>query len=114
MLKNENRINENLHAFDGLTKRIEQIEKAGSKMDKVTSVIAGKGERLDSKSLIEAIMSVTNDVQVNMVHRDEFLDMRAEVGNLLESVNDLSLFKKTADQRIVDDHYQMVKNTHLI
>ena len=41
----------------------------------------------------------------NTVHKDEFLDVRAEVGNLLTFRNEISLFKTDIDQRVVDDHY---------
>ena len=47
---------------------------------------------MDSKQLIEAVMSITSDVQINMVHKDDFLDLKAESGNLLKNVHDLNVF----------------------
>ena len=51
---------------------------------------------------------------MNMVHKDEFLDLRAETGNLQTALHEVRLFKENIGQSQVDDHYQVVKNAHFI
>ena len=48
------------------------------------------------------------------VHKEEFLDLRAETGDLITSVNELKVFKVGSEQSQIDDHYQMVHNRHSI
>ena len=60
---------------------------------------------MDSKQLIETVMSITSDVQINMVHKDDFLDLKAESGNLLKNVHDLNVFQQKQEVKQTDDHY---------
>ncbi len=59
-------------------------------------------------------MSITSEVQVNMVHKEEFLDLKAESGELLSHVNELKVFRKSAEDKMTEDHYQIIKNTHIV
>lgn len=70
--------------------------------------------KLDSSQIIEKIVAITSGVSVNMVHKDEFLDLRAETGEMLSKVNELNNFKERVEQNVVDDHYQVIKNQHQI
>ena len=57
-------------------------------------------------------MSITQEVQASQIHRDEFNDLRAETGSLLSTVNELSIWKKDAMQKMTDDHYTIIQNSH--
>ena len=51
------------------------------------------GKNLDAKTIIDTVIGITNKVQVDMVHKDEFLDLRAETGGILSTINTLTVFK---------------------
>ena len=38
---------------------------------------------LDGKQILESVISITQEVSVNMVHKEEYLDLKAETGNLV-------------------------------
>jgi len=48
------------------------------------------------------------------VHKDEFLDHRAETGQMQHSINELKVFRTKFEESFTDTHYVGVKNTHLI
>lgn len=51
---------------------------------------------------------------MHCVHKDEFLDHRAETAEMFHSINELKIFKTKIEQNYIDSHYVEVKNTHLI
>ena len=63
------------------------------------------GKNLDAKTIIDTVIGITNKVQVDMVHKDEFLDLRAETGGILSTINTLTVFKTDQEQKQVSDHY---------
>ena len=99
---------------EGLVARIKQIERMQENSTKLSKEITKAGKNLDAKSIIEAVTSITNGVQMNMVYQDEFLDLRAETGGLLHTINSLDAFKKNQEEKQTTDHYQIVKNVHAL
>ena len=55
------------------------------------------------------MMGMVKELQMSMVHRDEFMDVRAETGTLLTQINELKVFKTKTEQRCVDDHYMLIE-----
>ena len=41
------------------------------KSTKLSDALSGN-KNLDAKSIIESVMSITNEVQISMIHREEF------------------------------------------
>ena len=55
-----------------------------SKTSKIGDLLGGTKE-LDTKSIIDAVTQTNLELQMNMVHREEFLDLRAETGAILST-----------------------------
>ena len=83
--KTENRSLENNRKLDSTLSRINDLENAHRKGDKLNYALANAAQ-LDGKQIIEAVMEVTQEVQVNMVYKNEFLDFRDETGKFLTSL----------------------------
>ena len=85
-LRNDNRIVEEGRSLQGLITRIGQIEGSNIQTSKIDDLL-GNTNDLDAKKIIDAVKKITQEMQLNMVHKDEFLDLRAETGNLLQNMN---------------------------
>ena len=57
---------------------------------------------------------MTADIRNNTVHQDEFCDLKAEVGKIFESVNQLDVFKATQEQNSDYNRLLATKNQHRI
>lgn len=88
-MRTENRVLENNRKLESTLSRINNLESTHRKGAKLSYALANAAQ-LDGKQIIEAVMEVTQEVQVNMVHKDEFLDLRAETGNILTSLTNNS------------------------
>ena len=44
-----------------------------------------------------------------MVHRDEFLDLKAETGEVISEVHELCVFKESFDKKQRDDHFKLIE-----
>ena len=49
---------------------------------------------------------------MNVVHKEEFLDLKAETGTLLSQINELNVFKTSTSGSLTDDHYKLIKTEH--
>ena len=68
-----------------------------------------KSGKLDGKGILESVIAVTSEAQTNMVHRDEFLDLKAETGEVISEVHELCVFKESFDKKQRDDHFKLME-----
>ena len=111
VLKNQNETNEQKTSLQHLLERIKTLETSNKKTDNFMKVLFNGGS-IDTKSIVDAIMSIVKELQMSMVHRDEFMDVRAETGTLFKQVNELKVFRSSTEQRSVDDHYKLYELEH--
>ena len=111
VLNSENTINEVRTNVLEHTEKIKKLEGACETSEKLGEYLEGKKE-MDSKELSQCIIGLTKGFKVSMVHKDEFMDMRAESGLMQRQLNELKIFRETIEQRSHNDHYTIIKNTH--
>ena len=46
---------------------------------------------------------------VTSVHKEEFLDLKAETGNIVERMEEFNVFKSDTSQKVTDDHYKVIQ-----
>ena len=109
-MRNQNRILENNRRLEDTLSRINNLENIHRKGTKLENALANAAN-LDGRQIIEAVLEVTSEIQVNMVHKDEFLDLRAETGDILTSLQNNNVKFEQMQQQQTDDHYGMVANT---
>ena len=106
MLTEEKRANE------ALVKRLSNIEEQMSKTNEIENRFK-RIDQLDAKSILEQVVAITQEIQINSVHKEEFLDLKAETGDIVSKVNELNVFKQSANQKITDDHYKLIQVEHI-
>ena len=55
-------------------------------------------DALDSAKILEEVVRITTESQLRCVHRDEFLDLRAETGEMVSSINELKVFRMKLEE----------------
>ncbi len=71
VLKNTNLHTEGEMKTSKLNQRLMKLEEMLDKSAKITDALSGN-KNLDAKTIIESVMSITNEVQISMIHREEF------------------------------------------
>lgn len=111
VLRNQNLNSENDQMTQKVNSRLVNLETMFGKANKVNDMLSSN-KNLNAQEIIQSVMSITQEVQASMIHRDEFNDLRAETGSLLSTVNELNIWKKDATQKMTDDHYSIIQNVH--
>lgn len=91
-LRNENMLTEEKRANEALVKRLSNIEEQMSKTNEIENRFK-RIDQLDAKSILEQVVAITQEIQINSVHKEEFLDLKAETGDIVSKVNELNVFK---------------------
>lgn len=113
ILKNENELYELRTAVELNKVGVKNLEVADVKNKEFLKVIRGGGN-LDSKEIIEVVMGIVRELMVSMVHRDEFMGMRAETGTLQKQLNDLKEFRQKIESQCIDDHFKIINKEHAL
>lgn len=85
-------LTEEKRASEALVKRLNNIEEQMSKTTEIENRFK-RIDQLDAKSILEQVVAITQEIQINSVHKEEFLDHKAEIGDLVSKVNELNVFK---------------------
>ena len=95
--RTENRVLENNRKLDSTLSRINNLENMHRNGAKLSFALANAAQ-LDGKQIIEAVMEVTQEVQGNMVYKNEFLDLKDATGKILTSLTNKSTELEQAKQ----------------
>lgn len=101
ILKAENTLHEEQWRTSSIEKQLTSISNTNEAAMKLYNTISECGDDLNAAKIVSEIFKVTRDC----VHKEEFLDLRAETGDVLSSVNELQVFKISIEQGQVEDHY---------
>ena len=113
VLKNENLVNELKSTVFDDTDRLRKLELGTDTAERLAAHLEGK-RHIDTRELSNYLINITREFQVSMVHKDEFMDLRAETGIMQHQMNELNVFKESIGQQSIDDHLNLIKNTHTI
>lgn len=100
VLKAENSLLDEKWKIESIEKQLSKITSSNASAMALYEKLA-KTENLDASRIIQEIGRVTD----SYVHKDEFLDLRAETGDLMTGLNELKVFRARIEQSQVDDHY---------
>ena len=67
---------------------------------------------LNFQDLINILNKNLEELQVQMVHKDAFLDFKNEQGILIHDLNRLKTFRENVETQVADVHYGHKKQAH--
>jgi len=97
ILKNENLFLEGKLQQDQISKQVDimqNLNSQGQELQKKLSLMDG----LDSTKILEEVVRITTESQLRCVHKDEFLDLRAETGEMVNNINELKVFRMKLEE----------------
>ena len=81
ILKNSNKLADEHRKMEQFFERMAKLEDSNKKAFEIQKTLTDTG-KLDGKEIIEKVISITQEVQMNMIHKEEFLDLKAETGEV--------------------------------
>ena len=114
LLTMENNWTEQQRAVDHNNKRLTGFEQTLKRSQNIQDDMLAKQEvgELSFQDLLNVLNKNLEELQVQMVSRDAFLDLQNEQGEVIKEVNKLKAHKEQSEQNQVDLHYDFKKQAH--
>ena len=112
--KLENSMAELQRQANDTTRELEHLEDIHKRSEAITHEMLEKQEtgELNFSDLLNVLNKNLEELQLQMVHKDAFLDFKNEQGILIHDLNRLKSWRENAETQIVDVHYGSKKQAH--